>query len=105
LAATGAAALPPPEPTFRPHTRNSYVKFSPQAFELCRRARFAGNSRRHGIRGTLSKSQAASLHHEDHQVRQEERDMAGQNGGHITKSEKRALNGQENHLSGQIPPK
>jgi hypothetical protein len=37
--------------------------------------------------GTLTTSQAAALHHEDHQVRQEERDMASQNGGHITKSE------------------
>jgi len=55
--------------------------------------------------GTLSKSQAANLHHEDHQVRQEERDMASQNGGHITKPEQRVLNGQENNISGQIPPK
>ena len=55
--------------------------------------------------GTLSKSQAASLHHEDHQVRQEERDMASQNGGHITKPEQRVLNGQENNISSQIPPK
>ena len=55
--------------------------------------------------GTLSKSQAANLHHEDHQVRQEERDMAGQNGGHITKPEQKVLNGQENNISGQIPPK
>ena len=55
--------------------------------------------------GTLSKSQAAALHREDRQVRQEERDMAGQNGGHITKSERQALNGQENNLSRQIPPK
>jgi hypothetical protein len=55
--------------------------------------------------GTLSKAQAANLHHEDHQVRQEERDMASQNGGHITKPEQRALNGQENNLSNQIPPK
>jgi len=55
--------------------------------------------------GTLSKSQAANLHHEDRQVRQEERDMASQNGGHITKPEQRVLNGQENNISGQIPPK
>jgi hypothetical protein len=55
--------------------------------------------------GTLNKAQAANLHHEDHQVRQEERDMAGQNGGHISKTEQRALNGQENNLSNQIPPK
>ena len=55
--------------------------------------------------GTLTKSQAASLHHEDHQVRQEERAMASQNGGHITKSEQRVLNSQENNISKQIPPK
>ena len=55
--------------------------------------------------GTLSKGQAAQLHHEDHQVRSEERAMASQNGGHITKTEQRALNQQENGISGQIPPK
>jgi hypothetical protein len=55
--------------------------------------------------GTLNKAQAADLHHEDHQVRQEERDMASQNGGHITKTEQKALNGQENAISNQIPPK
>ncbi len=55
--------------------------------------------------GTLTKSQASSLHKEDHQVRQEERDMASQNGGHITKSEQNVLNQQENGISKQIPPK
>jgi hypothetical protein len=55
--------------------------------------------------GTLSKAQAANLHHEDHQVRQEERDMASQNGGHITKAEQGVLNQQENGISNQIPPK
>ena len=55
--------------------------------------------------GTLSKSQAANLHHQDRQVRREERAMASQNGGHITKSEQRVLNSQENNLSKQIPPK
>jgi hypothetical protein len=55
--------------------------------------------------GTLTKSQAASLHKEDHQVRQEERDMASQNGGHITKPEQNVLNQQENGISKQIPPK
>jgi hypothetical protein len=55
--------------------------------------------------GTMSKAQASQLHHEDHQVRQEERDMASQNGGHITKPEQKVLNGQENGISSQIPPK
>lgn len=52
--------------------------------------------------GEISKSQAAQLHREDRQIRQEERDMASQNGGHITKSEQRALNQQENQVSRQI---
>jgi uncharacterized protein HemX len=55
--------------------------------------------------GTLTKGQAASLHKEDHQVRQEERDMASQNSGHITKPEQKVLNQQENGISKQIPPK
>lgn len=55
--------------------------------------------------GTLNKAQAAQLHHEDHQVRTEERDMASQNGSHITKTEQHALNQQENGISKQIPPK
>jgi Spy/CpxP family protein refolding chaperone len=55
--------------------------------------------------GTLTKGQAGALHKDDHQVRQEERDMAGQNGGHITKSEQNVLNQQENGISKQIPPK
>lgn len=55
--------------------------------------------------GTLSKAQAGQLHREDHQVRTEERDMASQNGSHITKTEQRALNRQENGISNQIPPK
>lgn len=55
--------------------------------------------------GTLTPTQAAALHKQDHQVRQEERDMASQNGGHVTKSEQNVLNGQENAISSQIPPK
>ena len=49
--------------------------------------------------GDLSKSQAAALHKDDRQIRQEERDMASQNGGHITKSEQKVLNQQENAVS------
>ena len=52
--------------------------------------------------GELSHAQAASLHHEDHQVRQEERAMASHNGGHITKQEQATLNSQENGISRQI---
>lgn len=52
--------------------------------------------------GEITKGQAATLHKEDRQIRQEERDMAAQNGGHITKPEQRVLNQQENKVSRQI---
>jgi len=52
--------------------------------------------------GEMSKAQAASLHKQDKQIRQEERDMAAQNGGHITKQEQKTLNQQENAVSKQI---
>ena len=52
--------------------------------------------------GDITKGQAQELHHEDHQIRQEERDMASQNGGHITKQEQKTLNQQENGVSSQI---
>jgi hypothetical protein len=55
--------------------------------------------------GTMTRSQAAAVHQQDHQVRQEERDMASQNNGHITKTEQKALNQQENAISKEIPPK
>jgi hypothetical protein len=52
--------------------------------------------------GELSKGQAAKLHKEDHQIRKEERLMASQNHGHITKQEQKTLNQQENAVSRQI---
>ena len=50
----------------------------------------------------LTKSQAAALHKDDRQIRKEERLMASQNGGHITKQEQKTLNQQENAVSKQI---
>ena len=52
--------------------------------------------------GDMSYAEAARLHLDDHQIRQEERDMASQNGSHITRREDYALNQQENHVSRQI---
>jgi hypothetical protein len=52
--------------------------------------------------GEMSKGKAAQLHHEDHQIRTEERLMASQNGSHITKQEQKTLNQQENKVSKQI---
>jgi hypothetical protein len=52
--------------------------------------------------GEISGKEAHKLHKEDHEIRQEERDMAKQNGGHITRSEQKVLNQQENGVSRQI---
>lgn len=52
--------------------------------------------------GEMSHAQAMRLHRDDHQIRQEERDMASQDGGHITRQEDHVLNQQENHVSAQI---
>ncbi|MGC2520721.1 MAG: hypothetical protein WA373_16625 [Burkholderiales bacterium] len=52
--------------------------------------------------GEMTKVQAQKLHKEDRQVRKEERAMASQNGGHITKQEQKTLNQQENQVSRQI---
>jgi hypothetical protein len=52
--------------------------------------------------GDLTKGQAAKLHKDDRQIRKEERLMASHNGGHVTKSEQKVLNQQENAVSKQI---
>ena len=52
--------------------------------------------------GEMTKGQAAKLHQEDRNIRKEEKLMAGQNGGHITKQEQKTLNQQENKASKQI---
>jgi hypothetical protein len=52
--------------------------------------------------GDLTRQQAYGLHQQDHQIRQEERLMASQNGGHITKLEQATLNQQENRVSQEI---
>jgi hypothetical protein len=67
--------------------------------------RLANQNRRikHEVReGEMSRTRAAKLHREDRRIRQEERLMAAQNGGHITKQEQRTLNQQENKVSSQI---
>lgn len=52
--------------------------------------------------GEMSHAEASRLHRDDHQIRQEERDMASQSGSHITRREDYALNQQENRVSRQI---
>jgi len=52
--------------------------------------------------GEINKSQAQALRQNDKNIRQEERDMASQNGGHISKTEQNALNQQLNQNSAAI---
>lgn len=52
--------------------------------------------------GQMSRGEAQTLHHDDRQIRQEERDMASQDNSHITRTDQRALNQQENQVSRQI---
>jgi len=52
--------------------------------------------------GKMSHSEAMRLHRDDQQIRHEERLMASQDGGHITRQEDRASNQQENRVSRQI---
>ena len=52
--------------------------------------------------GELGPWQTWRLHQEDRTIRHEERAMASFHHGHITRAEERALNQQENAVSGQI---
>lgn len=52
--------------------------------------------------GDITRQQAAGLHKEDRQIRQQERQMAAQHDGHITKAEQKALNQEENAVSKEI---
>ncbi|GAC1414879.1 MAG: hypothetical protein NVSMB6_17120 [Burkholderiaceae bacterium] len=52
--------------------------------------------------GEMSKASAARLTAKDRKIRQEERLMASQHGGHLTKGEQAVLNRQENAVSKQI---
>ena len=81
----------------------TWDKNHPRRAEVNKRLANQNHRINQGVKsGALNNRQAARLHKEDHQIRQEERDMAAQNGGHITKQEQRTLNAQENKVSGQI---
>ncbi len=55
--------------------------------------------------GKMTDAQGNKIKRQDHQIRGEERAMASQNGGHITKQEQKTLNQQENHTSNEIKKK
>jgi CRISPR/Cas system-associated endoribonuclease Cas2 len=88
-------------PTVQAETE--WQKDHPRRAEVNKRLKNQNKRINEGVQsGKLTKQQARKLHKEDHQIRQEERDMASQNGGHITKQEQKTLNQQENAASKQI---
>jgi hypothetical protein len=52
--------------------------------------------------GEMTKAKADRLHKEDRHIRKEERAMASQHDGHITRQEQKKLNRQENAVSKKI---
>ncbi len=103
IASLSFAALTPATASAATKHESKWDKHHPRRDEV--NDRLANQNRRiHQERkeGDLTASQAGALHKDDRQIRQEERDMASQNHGHITKSEKHTLNQQENVVSKQI---
>jgi hypothetical protein len=86
-----------------PAQRAEWAKTHPRRAEVNARLRHQNRRIHQEVKeGELTHGQAAALHQEDHQIRQEERDMAAQNGGHITRQEQKTLNQQENQVNRQI---
>ena len=99
--AIGAASLPALSQTVDADT--AFAKTHPRREQV--NERLANQNKRiHNqvAAGDLTKAQAAKLHRDDRKIRREERLMASQNGGHVTKAEQRVLNQQENAVSKEI---
>jgi hypothetical protein len=103
IAAAALAALATPFVATTASAETQWQKDHPRRTEV--NARLANQNKRINNEvksGQITKAQGAALHKNDRQIRQEERDMASQNGSHITKSEQRTLNQQENANSRKI---
>jgi hypothetical protein len=82
---------------------NNWQKNHPRRTEVNKRLANQNTRIKQEVKGgDMTKGQARKLHREDRQIRREERTMASQNGGHITKQEQKTLNQQENAVSRQI---
>jgi len=102
-AALAAACCAASAQAAAPAADGQWAKAHPRRAEV--NARLANQDRRihKEVReGEITRGQAAQLHQQDHRIRAEERTMASTNGGHITKTEQRALNQQENQVSREI---
>lgn len=99
-AAFAQTATPAPAPAAGAGT---WAQNHPRRAEV--NARLANQNKRidaEKASGQITGAQAKALHQDDRGIRQEERTMASTNGGHITKTEQRALNQQENSTSKAI---
>jgi hypothetical protein len=98
LAAAGLAALAP-----APALAGNWGAHHPRREEVNDRLQNLNRRiRAERLEGDLTKAQAQNLRRDDRGIRQEERDMARLDNGHITKADQRVLNQQENVLSKQI---
>lgn len=80
-----------------------WQKNHPRRVEVNQRLNHQNARINHKVKeGEMTHGQAAKLKTQDHQIRQEERAMASQNNGHITKQEQKTLNQQENAVSKKI---
>jgi hypothetical protein len=82
---------------------NTWQANHPRRAEVNHRLAHQDHRINHEFRtGQISRGRAMYLHHEDREIRGEERAMARMDGGHITGADQRALNQQENYVSRQI---
>jgi hypothetical protein len=92
LAATSASAF----------AQSQWAKDHPRRAEVNGRLNNQNAKTRNEVKnGKLTAAQGQQLHQEDHQIRQQERTDASQNGGHITGQEQKSLNQQENAVNQQ----
>lgn len=99
VAALGAASIP----AYAKDHEGQFAKNHPRREQVNERLENQNRRIRDEVKeGDMTKAQGAKLHREDRQIRQEERLMASQNGGHITAQEQKTLNQQENAISRQI---
>ena len=101
--AGNVAAAEPAAPVAPTAKKGTWKKSHPRRVEVNKRLNNQDKRINKEVKeGEISKTQAANLHKEDRQIRQEEHAMASQNGGHITRQEQKTLNQQENAVSRQI---
>src|SRR5580698_7399439 len=85
--------------SYRATAESQYNKTHPRVHEVNKRLKNQRNRVKQGeANGTLTKQQGNQINREDNRINQEKKDMMANDGGHLTKSDQRALNQQENHV-------